>query len=182
MIVVFYGARQSGCVALLTLLATGHRVPLVVPTDDLVAQLADRLALPQARPRSVNDPPFLQQLQQLRPDLLVCCHGPEIFRPPLLALPRYGCINMHPCLSSYPGLRAVHRFLADGGARASVGVHVMTPVIDGGPILAEQFVETPGATTPADVYNQLYPLYATTLLEALDKLCPTLPSASSSQV
>lgn len=170
--VVFYGARQSGCVALLTLLATGHDVALVIPTDELVAELAERLGLPVARMPSVNAPDCLERLRGLRPELLVCCHGPEIFRAPLLALPKHGCINMHPCLSGYPGIRAVARFLAAGGTRASVGVHRMTEVVDGGPILAERFIDTSDCRTPIDVYNRLYPLYASVLIDALAAVAP----------
>ncbi|MBI4227061.1 MAG: hypothetical protein HY600_02165 [Candidatus Omnitrophica bacterium] len=167
MTIVFYGARQAGCIALLTLLAKGHAVPLVIPADELVAGLAERLGLPAARPVSINAPDSLERLRALRPDLLVCCHGPEIFRPLLLALPRLGCVNLHPCLSGYPGARAVERFLAAGGTRASVGAHRMTEVVDGGPVLAEQFVDARGCRTPVEIYNRLYPLYSTVLVDAL---------------
>lgn len=41
--------------------------------------------------------------------------------------------------------------------RASVGVHLMTPQVDEGPVLVEEFVDVTGLETVEAVYNRLYP-------------------------
>ena len=84
----------------------------------------------------------------------------------LLAHTKYGGINVHPCLYGYKGANPVERLLKDGNTRASVGVHRMTAQVDEGEVLAEEFVDVTG-TTVDEVYNALYPAYATALIKAL---------------
>jgi methionyl-tRNA formyltransferase len=160
---VFMGARQAGCTGLLTLLAAGWRVEAVVAYDAAVRQLAEALGLPLAD--SIRAPQLRDVLAGA--DLLVSVHGREIVPPDVLALPRCGGINLHPCLYAYKGAGPVERLLADGGTRASVGVHRMVEQVDAGEVLVETFLDVAGLSTPLEVYNALYPVYATALLRAL---------------
>lgn len=170
---VFYGGRQAGVVGLLTCLAAQTTVVSVVPVDDPVREVAQAFGLPVFAPPSLNRAESQAHLASLVPDLLVCVHGRQILKPPILRIPRMGCINVHPCLSMYKGADPIGRLLADGGRRASVGVHWMTEEVDQGPVIVEQFIDLGRCTTPGEVYNQLYPVYATALQVALVSISST---------
>ena len=164
--VVFLGGKQAGCTGLLTLYGAGCNVLGVVAYDPQVRHLAETLGLPlfdSIRHAAVK--PLLGQA-----DLLVCVHGREVVPQPLLDLPKQGAINVHPCLYAYKGADPVARLLRDRNPKASVGVHRMEEQIDHGDVLVEEFVDVSGWRTAEEVYNVLYPLYATTLLKALRRV------------
>ena len=161
--VLFAGARQAGCVGLLALGASGCEVLGVVAYDQPVADLAAQLGLRSFG--SIHDPGLREVLS--RAELLVCVHGREVIPEDLLHLPRSGGINVHPCLSAYKGADPVGRLLRDGNTRASVGVHRMNGQVDAGDVLVEEFADVSGRRTVEEVYNTLYPLYATALIKAI---------------
>ena len=161
---VFMGGKQAGCIGLLTLCATGNRPEAVVSYGDDLGVLAMTLGIPTWIRISV--PQFQEALAEA--DLLVSVHGREIVSDDLLALPKYGGINVHPCLYRYKGANPVGRLLKDENIRASVGVHRMTAKVDEGEVLVEEFVDVGGKKTVEEVYNALYPYYATALIKALE--------------
>ena len=164
--VVFMGGAQAGCIGLLTLLAGGCKVSGIVAYDDTVGQLATALRL---RTFSSIKQPELEPLLSVS-DVLVSVHGREIVPGRLLALPRFGGINVHPCLYAYKGADPVGRLLQDGNTKASVGVHRMTERVDEGEVLVEEFADVTGKYSVDEVYNALYPSYALALLKALGTL------------
>lgn len=161
--VVFSGGKQAGCVGLLTVIAAGCRIQGVVFYDSIVKNLATSLGLRTFA--SIRQPEVKRLLSDS--DLLVSVHSRDIVSRKLLELPRFGGINVHPCLYRYKGLNPVSRLLQDGCTQASVGVHRMTEVIDEGEVLAEEFVDVTGKRSEEEVYNTLYPFYALALLKAL---------------
>jgi len=161
--VVFLGGRQAGCVGLLAVIAAGHRIQGVVVYDSIVETLAARLGLPTFA--SIKQPEVERLLSDS--DLLVSVHCREIVPKKLLELPHLGGINVHPCLYRYKGSNPIDRLLQDGCTRASVGVHRMTESVDEGEVLAEEFVDVAGKRSVDEVYNVLYPFYASVLLKAL---------------
>jgi len=171
--VVFMGGRQAGCIGLLTLFGAECRVLGAVAYDAPVKALAATLRLPTFE--SIRDPGVRELLG--RADLLVSVHGREIVPEDLLRLPVHGGINVHPCLSAYKGVHPIERLLREQNPTASVGVHRMTSRVDAGETLVEQFVDVAGKRSADEVYNTLYPVYAVTLLTALQRLKETHESA-----
>lgn len=150
--------QRAGMVSMLAAAAEGHQIVEVVAYDDTVYEVAYRLGWLTRRK--------LADAALLNVDLILCCHGREIVPDAVLARAKHGGVNLHPCLSLYPGADPIGRLLADGRSRASVGAHEMTAVVDGGRLLIEEWVDTPGGSHD-EVYNALYPLYARVTLAAL---------------
>jgi methionyl-tRNA formyltransferase len=161
---VFMGGRQAGCVGLLTSLCFGCEIDALVAYDDQIRMVAGLLDLPLRH--SISE----TQGSLADADVLISVHGREFVPPELLALPRLGGINVHPCLYAYKGADPVARLLADRNTRASVAVHRMTDELDEGEVLVEEFVDVTGDQTGVEVYNRLYPYYATALYRALQAL------------
>lgn len=165
--VIFLGGKQAGCVGLLTVLALGHKVVMVVAYDGLVWDIASELGIPvfTSIEQMVGSNDWREVVPY--PNLLVSAHCREIVPPFLLRLPRLGGINVHPCLYRYKGPNPVGRLLRDGGTQASVGVHRMTEKVDEGEVLVEEFIDVTGKSSVEEIYNALYPFYALALIKAL---------------
>jgi folate-dependent phosphoribosylglycinamide formyltransferase PurN/RimJ/RimL family protein N-acetyltransferase len=174
--IIFYGNRQVGVFSLLTLLAAKEDISYVITDtffsreEDLVGILAEGLKLPVLKPDSINSKEITNRLKPLKPDLLICCHGRQILKKEILAIPQYGCINLHPCLYAYKGADPIKRLLKDRNSKASVGVHYMTEKVDEGEVIIEKFIDVSGCKTEEEVYNKLYLPYSLVLLQALEKI------------
>jgi methionyl-tRNA formyltransferase len=85
-----------------------------------------------------NQPAFLTQLRELKPDLVVSLSAPCIFRPELLSIPARGCINLH-CspLPRYAGVFPSFWVLYNGERETGATVHYMDSKIDNGLILGQ---------------------------------------------
>jgi len=161
--VVFTGEKQAGFIGLLTLLSQRHEILGVATRDPYIREFSGETGLRCSA--SIHE--ALDTLPAC--DLLISVHGREMVTGEELQRPRLGGINVHPCLYRYKGARPVARLIADGETRASVGCHVMTAVLDAGPVLSEVFIEIPDVSkrSEAEVYNILYPLYPRVLIESI---------------
>lgn len=165
--IIFYGGRQAGLIQLLTLLALGHKVVCVVAVDEIVEEGAKSFGLEVQKPKNINEDTFVDYLEGLHADLFVCCHGRQIIKPRILNMVK--AINTHPCLYKYKGTEPVRRLLEDKNTKASVAVHWMIEKVDEGKAIVENFKEVT-STTVEGVYNELYPLYSKTLIDALSRI------------
>lgn len=165
--IIFYGGRIAGLVNLLATMALGHEILCVVAVDDVVENLALKLGLDVKKPKNINEDEFVDYLQTLGADVFLCCHGRQIIKPRILNM--FKCVNFHPCLYKYKGADPIKRLLADGNTKASVAAHWMVEKVDAGEVIVENFKEVQ-STTEIGVYNELYPVYVQTLIDALNKI------------
>ena len=165
--IFYYGGRNAGMAVLLGVIAAGHEVVGVSPVDRPVENVAKKLGIPVLKPKNVNFPEVLDMIKKHNVDLFLCCHGRQIIKENLLKT--VPAMNMHPLLFKYPGAASVGRMLAAGETKASVAAHWMTEFVDRGEVIVENFMEVEGKTE-IEVYNELYWLYVTTCLEALEKI------------
>lgn len=90
---------------------------------------------------SVNKEPGLSLLQSTEPDVLVAIGAVEIFRAPVLAVPKLLAINIHNGrLPKYRGIFATFWEMYFCEPKGYVTIHEMIAKVDSGPILAEAVV------------------------------------------
>ena len=78
---------------------------------------------------------ILKVLKELAPDFMVIAVYGKLLPPELLAIPRYGCINIHPSLlPKYRGASPFHEALLHGDTVTGVSFMKMAEVMDSGPI------------------------------------------------
>ena len=53
------------------------------------------LGIPVLQPKRVRDPEFVEQLRELKPDVMVVVAFGQILTKEVLEVPKYGCINVH---------------------------------------------------------------------------------------
>lgn len=86
--------------------------------------------------QSVNSPEFVEFVKGLNPDMLVSVAAPEVFKGPLLSVPRIGCLNIHSGrLPRYRGMMPTFWQLRHGEKAAVVTVHEMVTKLDAGGVV-----------------------------------------------
>jgi methionyl-tRNA formyltransferase len=106
-------------------------------TPSPVKVLAEKLHLPVLQPARARDEKFISELRALAPDVIVVVAYGQILPPAILALPRHGCLNVHPSLlPKYRGAAPIQRAIADGDAETGVVIMKMDAGLDTGPVLA----------------------------------------------
>lgn len=98
--------------------------------------------LPVLTTRNINDAEGLKFLAACAPDLLVSAFFNQRLHAPALALPKRGCLNIHPSLlPEAKGVDPVFQSLLHGVPALGVTVHFMTPELDAGRIMAQRSIE-----------------------------------------
>ncbi len=81
---------------------------------------------------------LLDLVRALAPDAIVVACWPTRLPEALLALPRWGCLNVHPSLlPAYRGPAPLFWQLRDGLHTSGVTIHQMSARLDEGPLLAQ---------------------------------------------
>jgi methionyl-tRNA formyltransferase len=107
-----------------------------VPTHSLTP------GLPVLTTRSVNNPEGVRFLTACAPDLLVSAFFNQRLHATVLALPRRGCVNIHPSLlPEAKGVDPVFQALLGGARQLGVTVHFMSAGFDAGQIVAQRSIE-----------------------------------------
>lgn len=107
-----------------------------------VKQLAQRSAVPVFQPEALKDAAAQQALRDLQPDLLVVVAYGLILPRAVLAIPRFGCWNVHASLlPRWRGAAPIQRAIEAGDPRTGVCLMQMEPGLDTGPVLLS--LETP---------------------------------------
>jgi len=153
--IIMMVGNQAGIIGMLTVLANGHTIKTAVCYDNITIDFCKDYNIPILK--SIKEQPEFNRAVG-ESDMLLSVHGREIVS--LECLKAINCINVHPCLSEYPGANPIGRLLADGNKNASVGVHWMSKEADMGKPILELFINVKECKTEVEVYNKLYPIYA----------------------
>ena len=94
---------------------------------------------------SINSKQSMDNLNKLKPYLLISIAGNEIFRKPLIDLAPRGCLNLHTALlPKYRGLMPSFWVLKNQEAETGVSVFYVDEGIDSGPILVQKKIPLTG--------------------------------------
>lgn len=135
-----------------------------------VRAVARRHGIRVLEPGRVNAPEHVEELRRLGVDLVVSIAAPQVFRSEILALPRYGCINIHNALlPRYQGLLPSFWVLANGEEETGTTVHYMNERIDAGAIILQRRTRIePHDTLHSLVYRTKITIGPQMILEAID--------------
>ncbi len=95
------------------------------PAPSAVKILATSQNLPLHQPQKCSAPEFAEILAAYQADLFVVVAYGEIVRDNILAMPKFGCINVHASiLPKYRGAAPIHRAVIAGEAKNRCQHHV----------------------------------------------------------
>jgi folate-dependent phosphoribosylglycinamide formyltransferase PurN len=101
-------------------------------------ELAIARKVPYTRCPPLRADEAVASARAMAPDLIVVAAFSQILRDPILAIPKLGCINVHPSLlPAYRGPNPFYWVLHNGELRTGVTVHYMSSGIDTGDIIAQ---------------------------------------------
>lgn len=179
--IVFCGTPRFAVPTLEALLKAGHDIGLVVSQPDRpfgrhqeltsppVKQAALAAGLAITQPEKIrNNPDFRAQLESIAPDAIVVVAYGRIIPPWMLALPRYGCINLHASLlPKYRGAAPIQWAVASGETRTGNTTMLLAEGLDTGPMLLQQTLSIGPEQTAADLFEVLAKAGAPLMIETL---------------
>jgi methionyl-tRNA formyltransferase len=181
--VAFAGTPEFAVPALSALVGSRHAVVGVLTRPDRpagrgrefqaspVKRLALELKLPLAQPSRLRCDADWAPLAQWDCDALIVVAYGMILPPPVLALPRLGCINIHASLlPRWRGAAPIQRAILAGDAHTGVSIMQLDAGLDTGPVFVERSVPIGEATNAAQLQDALARLGAQALLETLEAL------------
>lgn len=119
-----------------------------------VARAARELGLPVMQPQTLRGE-ATASLAEIGPDVVCVAAYGMLLPPETLAVPRYGCINVHASLlPRHRGAAPVQRAILAGDATTGVSIMLMEEGLDTGPYAVQRTVEI-GERYAADVESDL---------------------------
>ena len=150
MVVVFFGTPQFAVPTLRRLVDSTHSVAGVITQPDRprgrgqkithapVKALALERGIPVYQPDRLKPPEVAETLRGWRADLGVVAAYGRIIPEQLLAIPRFGMINVHASLlPKYRGAAPVHRAVINGDSQTGVTIMRVVKELDAGAMLAK---------------------------------------------
>jgi len=107
-----------------------------------VRDVAKKLGVAHRVITNSNDPAYVRHIRALAPDLIISYSAPQIIKPELLGVPKYGIINVHGALlPDYRGCLPSFWYLYHGEKTGGATVHFMSADIDDGDIIEQGSVD-----------------------------------------
>jgi methionyl-tRNA formyltransferase len=181
--IVFAGTPDFAVPALDALLASQHNMCAVYTQPDRpagrgrklraspVKQRALERQIPVHQPVTLKDEAQQRQLASLEPDVMVVVAYGLILPPAVLAIPRYGCFNIHASLlPRWRGAAPIQRALLAGDGETGVTIMQMDAGLDTGDMLQRVICPIANDDTAGTLHDRLAKLGADALMETLQSL------------
>jgi methionyl-tRNA formyltransferase len=179
--VVFAGTPEFAVPVLEALYASHHAVVAVYTQPDRPAGRGRALqpsavkSCALARHLTVLQPATLKtaaaELAAFAPDVMVVVAYGLLLPPAILAVPRFGCVNIHASLlPRWRGAAPIQRAIEAGDAVTGVSIMQMEAGLDTGPVFATAVTPIAPQETAGELHDRLAILGATRIVAALDAL------------
>ncbi len=181
--VVFMGTPDFAVGALEALIAAGHQVTAVVTQPDKprgrgrevlmcpVKAYALQHTIPVFQPVKIREPEAVEMLRTYQADIFVVAAFGQILTEEILAMPKYGCVNIHASLlPRYRGAGPIQWAVINGEKITGVTIMQMDKGLDTGDMLLQMEVEIAPRETADTLHDKLAAAGARLIVEALAKI------------
>lgn len=125
-------------------------------TASPVKQLAQNHHLPILQPTTLRDDAAAHQLTQLAADLMVVVAYGMILPANILAIPKFGCINVHPSLlPAWRGSTPIQQAILAGDEQTGITIMQMNERLDAGDIIQQSITPILATDTSGGLHQQL---------------------------
>jgi methionyl-tRNA formyltransferase len=169
--------------SLRALQSAGHEIELVITQPDRpagrgltvspspVKEAARELGLEVYQPEHIRDAEAVERLRRLSPDLLVVVAYGQIVPPSVLAIPKFGALNVHASLlPRHRGAAPVAHAILAGDLETGVTIMRMDEQLDHGPLVAVQATEIGVREDAVGLTARLAEMGAALLVATLESL------------
>jgi len=177
---VFMGTPQFAVPALRRLVENGYQVPAVYTRPDKqagrgrlltaspVKQAAKELGLTVLQPDSLKKSQAVAELAGFKADIIVVAAYGRILPPPVLEMPEFGCLNIHPSLlPRHRGASPVASAILAGDQFTGVSIMLLDEGLDTGPVIARAQLPVMDNDNSGSLGFKLSLVAANLLVEAL---------------
>jgi methionyl-tRNA formyltransferase len=181
--IVFAGTPPFAALALEALIDAGHTVQRVLTQPDrpsgrglkLAPSAVKRVALEHRltveQPPTLRDPAVVSRLAAIDMAAMIVAAYGLILPADVLALPAYGCINIHASLlPRWRGAAPIQRAILAGDSHTGITIMQMDAGLDTGSILLQQAIAIEPDDTAQTLHDRLAALGAKLIVEALAHL------------
>lgn len=178
--ILFMGTPDFAVASLKRLVADGHDICGVFTQPDKpkgrgmelcaspVKELALENGLPVFQPVKMRDGTALAQIKALEPDILVVVAYGRILPDDILAVPKYGAINVHgSLLPKYRGAAPIQWAVLNGDKITGVTTMYLASEMDTGDIIYTAETEIGEYETSGELFNRLKDMGAELLVKTL---------------
>ena len=149
-----------------------------------VKELALRAQLPVYQPEKMRDGTALAILRELKPDILVVVAYGRILPDEMLALPRYGAVNVHgSLLPKYRGAAPIQWAVLNGDTVTGVSTMFLASEMDAGDVIYTKETQIGEFETAGELFDRLMHMGAELLVKTLraieDGTAPRTPQDHS---
>ncbi|MBE0426084.1 MAG: methionyl-tRNA formyltransferase [Nitrospirae bacterium] len=181
--IVFFGTPAFAIPSLNALLKSGEEVVAVVTQPDKRKGRGHLYTPPPVKefildkeikilqPSNIKDVTFLDELSQLKPDIIIVAAYGKILPEDILELPPYGCINIHASLlPKYRGAAPIQWAIINGEKKTGITIILMDEGLDTGNILLQEEAEISDDDNAETLGQKLSELGASLLVETIKKI------------
>lgn len=181
--IVFCGTPEFSVEPLKQLVKNQHNVIAVYSQPDrgvgrgrkiqysAVKQYALEQNIDVIQPKSLKDPEVIEELRNLKPDLLVVVAYGLILPQIVLDIPTISCWNIHASLlPRWRGAAPIHRALLAGDKTTGVGIMQMQVGLDTGPVYIQHECKIADNETAQNLHDKLAKMGAYALIECIELL------------
>lgn len=179
--IVFMGTPDFAKESLQSIVETGHNILAVVTNPDkpkgrgmkMIASPVKEYALeknyPIFQPEKVrNNPELIEQIRNLKPDVICVVAYGKILPQELLDIPKLGSINVHgSLLPKYRGAAPIQWAVLNGDKTTGITTMYMDAGMDTGDMILKQEVEIGEDETTGELWERLSKIGGKLLVETL---------------
>jgi|UPI000414CCE6 methionyl-tRNA formyltransferase len=139
-----------------------------VLTPPPVKRVAQELGLSVWQPQKVGADDVINQLREVKPDVIVTAAYGQLLPQRLLDIPTRGCLNVHASLlPRWRGAAPIHRAILAGDAETGVTIMEMVRALDAGPIVGVEKVAIAEDDNVGTLHDRLAEVGARLLMQVL---------------
>lgn len=175
--IVLWGEDAFSNIVLNALIKAEYNVQMVVTPlyDNLIYKRLEmtciKYGIEFSREKPINSERVYNKLKELQPDLCVICHFERIIKEPILSVPKYGFINVHPSLlPNYRGMAPQHWPIINGEKETGITCHYVDEGTDTGDIVVQRIVSLTNDMYVSDLQRIWQKEYSTLVVEAIEKI------------
>ena len=194
--VIFMGTPDFAVPVLEAIIQAGHTVIGVYTQPDKpkgrgksmqytpVKEKALEHQIPVYQPVRVREPEVIEEIRNLQPDIIIVVAFGQILPEELLAIPPYGCVNVHASLlPKYRGAAPIQRVIMDGEKESGVTTMYMAKGLDTGDMIEQLVVPIDAKETGGSYHDKLAEAGARLCISTMEKIeagtAPRIPQDDS---
>ncbi|ABW18972.1 methionyl-tRNA formyltransferase [Alkaliphilus oremlandii] len=178
--IIYMGTPEFAVPCLEMLIDSGHEIVGVFTQPDKPSGRGQKMNrtpvkekalahnIPVFQPHTLRDTNVMNEIENLKPDLIVVVAYGQILPKAILELPKHGCINVHASLlPKYRGAGPINWVIINGEKKTGITTMYMDVGLDKGDMILKEEVEIGAEETAGELHDRLMHLGAQVLRKTI---------------